>query len=500
MRYTIATFRKTFFAPFLGAILFVGLMGLVTAWQMRQSDYERTVEQMMQQSQHTLNQKMIDQSEVMKGVARAFVDNPAIIGAWERQDREELYHATQSLFAFIKDHYRMSHLYFIAPDRTIFLRMHEPQTFGDSVKRSTLLMAESQKQTVSGIDYGIHNRIVLRTVVPIEIRGHFMGYIEVGQDLRDFLDDTARFLACDVTLLGYNKDLNRAEYFTHFPDRSRYKVGEDYFVLGTTLTKISSVEMLLQDDGKFMDGYTHRHYVMKTPFYDSAQKKIGVMVFLYHSESDEAYFYYTLALNVTIFILVLTLMGWIYRQYITRLQKTFESYEYRLQEQATTDPLTGLHNRRYFDQTRDVVIASATRLGAKVAFLMVDVDHFKLYNDHYGHHAGDKVLHDVATILKKVATRQNDLVIRLGGEEFGLLAVFKDGDDIESFGQALCDAVASLGIVHAYNDTYGIVTISVGICVLSSLDHENFASIYTKADGALYKAKQTGRNRVVMCG
>lgn len=177
---------------------------------------------------------------------------------------------------------------------------------------------------------------------------------------------------------------------------------------------------------------------------------------------------------------------------------------------ATTDALTGIANRRQFDEVLEREWLLARRSGEPISILMVDVDHFKLYNDRYGHPMGDTCLQQVATALLGIGFRPGDLVARYGGEEFVLLLPQTPRAGAEYMAQSVLAAVAALNIVHEDSPTAGHVTVSVGIAWGDGgsdrveLRHGTAGSttkapahsahhLVEAADQALYSAKHAGR-------
>ena len=165
---------------------------------------------------------------------------------------------------------------------------------------------------------------------------------------------------------------------------------------------------------------------------------------------------------------------------------------------ARTDPLTELANRRLLDESVAREWANARRHGHPVAMLVCDVDHFKRYNDCYGHQTGDACLRQVAGVLREHATRETDLAARYGGEEFVVLLPGSDSDGASQVGHSIREAVEALGLPHATAPD-GIVTISVGVAAMVP-DHNDDSLLFADADRRLYLAKQLGRNRVIHAG
>jgi diguanylate cyclase (GGDEF)-like protein len=165
---------------------------------------------------------------------------------------------------------------------------------------------------------------------------------------------------------------------------------------------------------------------------------------------------------------------------------------------ALHDPLTGLANRRMFAAHAARVLAQGGREGVPVALALVDVDHFKRYNDHYGHQAGDAALQQVGALLARHGARPLDLAARLGGEEFGLLAY---GEDAASLARRMRTMLAELhtqGIAHAASPTSSVLSASVGVAGAHAGTPVD--ALHSEADRLLYEAKAAGRDRVAVQG
>lgn len=164
---------------------------------------------------------------------------------------------------------------------------------------------------------------------------------------------------------------------------------------------------------------------------------------------------------------------------------------------ADHDSLTGLHNRRSFNRRFEQLLRQAQREGHSLALLLCDIDHFKAYNDRYGHQAGDKVLERVGGLLGDAARRPLDMAVRLGGEEFAVLLYDIDCDEALQRAEVLRQSLEQIAIEHLGSDTAPIVTLSIGVSCLLPSDSGGLAQLYEQADRALYKAKAAGRNRVL---
>lgn len=162
---------------------------------------------------------------------------------------------------------------------------------------------------------------------------------------------------------------------------------------------------------------------------------------------------------------------------------------------SVTDSLTGLSNRRHFDERLSVEWSRARRQGTPLALLMIDVDFFKPYNDRYGHPAGDDCLARVAGVLHGHARRGGDFVARYGGEEFVMIAPDTPMDKALAFAQDLCRVVSAPRWPHEASPL-GHVTVSVGVAVCVPDADGSAEGLLRRADAALYRAKKNGRNRV----
>ena len=164
---------------------------------------------------------------------------------------------------------------------------------------------------------------------------------------------------------------------------------------------------------------------------------------------------------------------------------------------SNTDALTGLVNRRHFDRESAAIFSAPSNAGKDVALLFIDVDHFKRYNDHYGHPAGDGCLRAVAAAVSGALRGESNLTARYGGEEFAILLVNEGQARAELIAQRVCNAVSEKGLSHLNRrDAVKIVTISVGVSCGTIGDVLTIRDLIESADSALYAAKRGGRNRV----
>jgi diguanylate cyclase (GGDEF)-like protein len=169
---------------------------------------------------------------------------------------------------------------------------------------------------------------------------------------------------------------------------------------------------------------------------------------------------------------------------------------YEMAELAHHDALTGVKNRRVFDEQLERVWQRAVKEDRRIAVLMLDVDHFKAYNDRYGHQAGDRALRRVAQVCQTIVTRSQDLIARYGGEEFAVLLYDVDAVEAGKLAERMRKAVLGLKLEHRDSRAGQLVTISVGVAVVEPSGERRSRGALQLADEGLYLAKTRGRNRV----
>ena len=163
---------------------------------------------------------------------------------------------------------------------------------------------------------------------------------------------------------------------------------------------------------------------------------------------------------------------------------------------SVTCPLTKLYNRRHFNTTMSKELNRAKRENHNLIFMMIDIDHFKLYNDTYGHQMGDGALISVSNVLLKYTHRGNDFAFRFGGEEFCILTSTMDEKEAFEYANTIRQAIEDLQIKHEKNSVSDFITVSVGLFLFEPHMSYNEEQIIKFADDALYEVKETSRNKV----
>ncbi|MCL2855678.1 MAG: diguanylate cyclase [Defluviitaleaceae bacterium] len=231
--------------------------------------------------------------------------------------------------------------------------------------------------------------------------------------------------------------------------------------------------------------------VKATPIFD-AYGNVVATLFIGHHLTEKASvvqsFIITGALLSALFLVISTLI-------IRFISERIANPISKKLDQLHLDALTGIHNRRYFDEKLVQMIEPLSRSDVMISLAMIDIDYFKRYNDVYGHGEGDRCLKMVANALTKTVVRNGDFVARYGGEEF--VAVFPNTDEAGAHvvAQKLVEGVYNLNIPHRENEASDRVTASVGIVTIHAKHIESIDKLVKHADELLYKSKQNDRNR-----
>jgi len=189
-----------------------------------------------------------------------------------------------------------------------------------------------------------------------------------------------------------------------------------------------------------------------------------------------------------------SLLGGVKKVWATRTDVTDKK---RIEKLLILDELTGLYNRRHYNQMIKRETNRYKREGLNFAVAMLDIDYFKLINDHYGHDYGDKVLKELAELIQKRFHRANDYVFRIGGEEFMVLSQFDQPEEFAEYLDGLRQDVQKLGI-EIVGSPHKVLTVSIGAVIFNDYHHCNSDQMFKQVDDLLYRAKEKGRNQVIM--
>jgi diguanylate cyclase (GGDEF)-like protein len=319
----------------------------------------------------------------------------------------------------------------------------------------------------------------------LQFFGRFYDSIDVGKT-------GTIVLAIDDGTLLYRRPFNPALIGAKVTGGALATVFKEQGVVGTVMlvSKIDAIERL----------YSYRHLEGFPLMVAIAQPKPEILAEWWVSMGETS----------GIVLVAVAVLGWGARRMIRQLQvrealedelrrarAVTESHNVALQALANTDSLTGLANRRHFEKTLTTEQDRARRNGKPCSIILGDIDHFKKYNDHYGHVAGDACLRQVAAAIAAGLRRPADLAARYGGEEFIVILPETDLDGACAVARNIRARIAALALDHA-DSAFGHVTISLGVYTgYASVKDDAPAHWVQKADDLLYQAKEAGRDRFV---
>jgi len=183
---------------------------------------------------------------------------------------------------------------------------------------------------------------------------------------------------------------------------------------------------------------------------------------------------------------------------LSQLKKQLEASNKKLHKLSMQDGLTGISNRRHFDDQLEADIEDAKNNQTPVTLILIDIDYFKFFNDNYGHQLGDECLKEVAGLLAKSCFNPQDMAARYGGEEFVALLPGTIEKEAMQVANRFSDLLKKANIEHKHSDVAEYVTVSMGIATCDKGGNYDAKNLIEEADKALYKAKESGRNRSVL--
>lgn len=235
-----------------------------------------------------------------------------------------------------------------------------------------------------------------------------------------------------------------------------------------------------------MDGTDYRRLV------EYYEKGVDELIIRYISQKQEQRQLWLILFIIAVVLIVILLYLFYYRKLSCRLSLANS----KLELMNMTDALTGLSNRRHFDEVLPKEYARHARSGSWLSVIMLDIDWFKQFNDSYGHVKGDECLKQIAGVIRSCASRESDLSARYGGEEFICILPDTDIFGAVSIAQEIRQGVIALAVPHKSSDSGQCVTVSLGVATAKCSADESSMHIIAMADAMLYKAKSCGRNRV----
>ncbi len=285
----------------------------------------------------------------------------------------------------------------------------------------------------------------------------------------------------------YHKEVERLikeSKITYLEEEIYEKIYKDYKALNDNKNAIKYLEKSFDKRKESSENKSNQYAQYLANQFESAKQEEEISKL---NKTKNNVIIVVLLLSIVIFIILLFTYT-IYRKNkkINRLNKLFK-------ELSITDSITKLQNRRFLDEYLDKNWHLFKKSNMMISFMMIDIDYFKKYNDNYGHLEGDKALISVASDIKN-ACRKSDFAARYGGEEFIVIMINTDKDEAISLAEKIKESIYNRNIKHEYSSISDRVTVSIGIYSANICDVDAYSEYIKKADEALYKSKEKGRN------
>lgn len=451
--------------------------------------------------------KLKETNKLYNEIIQYIQNDKQIAKLYVKKDREGLYKHTHQLYERLKTNFNITHFYFHGLDRKVFLRVHNYKKHSDLIDRYTLKDTQKTLQNSYGVEFGIAHNLTYRSVFPYYIDNKLVGYIELGEEIDYFTPYFSNILDAEI-LMAIKKeyiDLKNIRLTSKLEKLVKsYPQTKNYYVINSTISNINDKVKNLIDiktmdkSDNYLDIQDTLYEVGSFDLLDIEKRNVGKMIILIDTKKEQITLKNFKFVLITITSIVSLLMIIIYFIYLKRTTKKLDDSTNDIIKLSITDQLTGLYNRRFFNEITPIELNRAIRNKFDISFIMIDIDNFKKYNDNYGHVNGDYALKEVANVLSKTLHRATDIVFRMGGEEFAIL-IIEDGKENSAniITKKILDAVYDLNIEHMYNCDYNRVTISLGSITAKASKDISIDTLYKQADELLYQAKQSGRNQVI---
>lgn len=448
--------------------------------------------------QEVLNIDLEYQHKILDSLINRFRENTKYQKLFLNRDRESLYESVKLYYEMLNKNIELTHFYFLDKDGKVILRVHDFDKHSDIIDRYTFKKSQKTKKHFWGLEFGVKKNLTLRSVYPWYVDGELIGYIEIGKEIDKIINRIAKIMNLDI-YIAIDKELyDSLSDNSNVDNKNIYNVKEHYVVYNTNdvpdeFKRFGREDWLSDLHIKKDKEYFH---TSSMPLFDVANKKLGHFIFLINATLERSVFIiYMLILVISLIVIVFVIflagryMEYIREQEINKMSK-------QLVNLAITDELTTLHNRKQFNEQVPLMINNAKRLNILISMIMFDVDYFKKYNDTYGHQAGDIALQKIAAVAKKTFKRASDECFRIGGEEFAVIVIHNQNDNILQRVEYLRKSILRENIKHEKNGGVGVLSISIGLVTCRRDCDLTIDSFYKMADKALYKAKANGRNRI----
>ncbi len=498
-------FIKTFI-PFVLGFLIIGITSFLSLNQMYVEYQHIRTQEIIHNIKSIYNNKLNDNNRIYKELLINVQNNPDISKVFLQKDRDKLYSVTKDLYKRLNDNFGITHFYFHGLDKKVFLRVHNPKKHSDLLNRFTLNNSMKTKKDSFGVEFGISHNLTSRFVSPYYIDNKLVGYLELGEDIDYLTPYLSNILNAEV-LIAIKKEL------LNFKDekikKSLNKKINTYVETNNFYIVNSTIQYINKDLINLIDGYLNlestqekarsKYQIGVIKLFDIEKNEVGKIIALTNLEENQISLEKCqLFLSGFLFVIGIIIIS-IYYFFLDKTTKQLEKSTKSIIKLSKIDQLTNLYNRRHFNKQLPIELQKSIRNENYVSFIMIDIDSFKLYNDNYGHLKGDLVLEKVSKVLLNSLKRSSDIAFRMGGEEFSIF-ITEEGNKISApiIAQKIIDKIYNLNIKHKYSQNSKNITVSMGVCTKKATQDLKIETLYKEADIALYEAKNSGKNKVVI--
>ncbi len=420
-------------------------------------------------------------------------------------NKNDMLQYSAPLYKELNDNYNITHFYYTGLDRVNILRVHAPHRYGDTINRITTIQAQKTKKVSYGVELGALGTLTLRVVSPwYSNDGKLIGYLELGMEVNHIIDRLEKLFGYESDLFIQKKYLKEKRWKEGMRDLNRKVSWEQFDLLVTTkqmdnpifqsfIKKRELNKSSFEEGIQSYDINDSTYWLLSVPITDIGGRNVANILMLADTTFEANVVQRTIiTVGIVIFILAGILLAFFSNQ-LNKVSQHIKHDENLLKQMATKDPLTDLYTRRIFNIQLNSEISYSKRYSTTTSLILIDIDHFKLVNDTYGHPAGDAVLRELSNRMTSIC-RDADLACRFGGEEFAVIAKNTSNNEAELLAERIRRSVETPDFCIGEGKN---ITITISCGVASCPDHAVLdKSLITATDDALYAAKKEGRNCV----
>lgn len=466
----------------------------------------------------TLQAELSNNIKEMRIALEFLSRNKKIITSLENKNKKSLFELSEPIFNYLKKNHNITHFYFTGKDRKNILRVHKKNRTGDIINRYTQMKAENSKQISFGIELGPLGTFTLRVVKPILRKQNIIGYIELGIDTNNLVENIKYITSIDSYILIKKELLTKQSWqpgvdrIKKQPDRNRLKHFVSMQAMDENINDIVDNLKLnhasLKHTLYISEGNYRKGVIM--PLHDAAMHDVGLVII--HRDYSEQYYrkYKTIAVIFTVFIM----LGGLLTYYLYKTSKKTETkirqfkndikselhkraklknlHQEEINHLSLHDILTGLPGRNLFVERLSHDIKLSKRYDKQLILLILDINRLRYVNDTLGHHMGDELLQMVASRLRQ-SLRESDTVARIGTDEFGIIF---PNIDIIHIDNNINKVINIFETLFTLKDIPIRINITIGASVFPT--HSNDAkSLLQFADIAMRQAKKQKSEYVI---